>query len=173
MAEQITRKEAPPGSTWTPEKYFPTWKDWEAEYQQAVEDLPKLAAFNGKLKDGPGSIADFIEELSTQIRPIYRLYIFAYYANAVDGEDQDAKAYMGQGMGLLGRAMATISFSDPELLEIGEKLMEWAEGEPKISEYQHYFENLLRRKEHTRSAEVEEVLGMLAEPFGLVENVAS
>lgn len=37
-----------------------------------------------------------------------------------------------------------------------------------LAKYRHYLENLLRLQQHTRSAEVEEVLGMADDPFDMV-----
>ncbi|MBT4141417.1 MAG: oligoendopeptidase F family protein, partial [Candidatus Latescibacteria bacterium] len=39
--------------------------------------------------------------------------------------------------------------------------------------YKHHFEDLLRQKTHLRSAEVEEVLGLLSEPFSGISQTAS
>src|SRR5262249_21214554 len=37
--------------------------------------------------------------------------------------------------------------------------------EPRLAVYGHYFENLYRKQEHVRSAEVEQILGMASEAF--------
>jgi oligoendopeptidase F len=59
-----------------------------------------------------------------------------------------------------------MAFMKPQLLEIGEILLEWVEQEPRLAPYKHYFENLLRLKAHQRSEEVEEVLGFFEGAYG-------
>ena len=45
--------------------------------------------------------------------------------------------------------------------------------DPKLAVYAHSFDDLFRRQAHVRSGEVEEVLGMLADPFSGPSNTAS
>ncbi len=173
MTKPIKRADFPAETKWAPEKVYPTWKEWEADLEASKADLPKLGAFKGRLKDGPSLVADYAEEVVGQLPRMVKLAMFAQFAMAVDGADQGPKAYVGQVMGLMGQFSAITAYAEPEMLEIGEKLLEWAEQEPRPAIYRHYFDDLLRQKEHLRSAEVEEVLGMLAEPFGQLSRTAS
>jgi oligoendopeptidase F len=51
-------------------------------------------------------------------------------------------------------------------LEIGfDRLREWIRQEPRLATYAHYFTSLERLQAHVRSAEVEELLGLVQEPF--------
>ncbi|MEK9163919.1 MAG: M3 family oligoendopeptidase, partial [Chloroflexota bacterium] len=62
--------------------------------------------------------------------------------------------------------MAASSFVNPALLAIGqETLSQWLTQEPRLKIYEHFIANLFRKQAHVRSAEVEEVLGLLADPF--------
>jgi oligoendopeptidase F len=45
------------------------------------------------------------------------------------------------------------------------------EQEPRLAVYAHYFDQLERRQEHVRSAEVEEVMGQVADPFGSASGI--
>jgi oligoendopeptidase F len=73
----------------------------------------------------------------------------------------------GKARSMYGQLAATVSFINPELLEIGEEtLMGWVESEPRLDVYKHFFANLFRVQAHVRSSEVEEIMGMLADPFG-------
>ena len=173
MTKPLKRSDFPPESKWKPEAVYPTWKEWEADYEAALADLSKLGTFKGRLKEGPSVLADYFEEGERQMPRGAKLAMFAQFAMAVDGADQEPKAYVGQVMGLMGQFAAVTAFAEPEMLEIGDTLLDWAEQEPRLAIYRHYFEDLLRQKEHLRSAEVEEVLGMLAEPFGQIRRTAS
>jgi len=173
MTKQFKRSDFPPESKWKPEDVYPNWKDWEADYDVALAELPKLGAFKGKLKDGPEVVANYLEEVQKQLPRGLKLAYFAHFAMSVDGANQEAKAYYGQGMGLLGQVAAITAFSGPEMLEIGEKLMDWSEEEPRLAIYRHYFDDLLRQKEHQRSTEVEEVLGMLMDPIRQIRRTAA
>ena len=59
------------------------------------------------------------------------------------------------------------SFVEPELLALGrDRVLEWCGRDPRLELYGHYVDDLERRAGHTRSGDVEEVLGHLVDPFG-------
>ena len=61
---------------------------------------------------------------------------------------------------------AATAFVEPELLAVGrERLRDWSAEEPALAAYEHYLDDLFRRAAHTRSAEVEEVLGLASDAF--------
>jgi oligoendopeptidase F len=173
MSQPLKRDDFPPESKWNPEAVYADWKAFEADFEAAQADLPKLAAFKGRLKEGPAVVADFYEEWERQVPRAIKLAMFAQFAMAVDNADQEPKAYVGQVIGLMGQATAMTAFVEPELVEIGDVILEWTEQEPRLEKHYHLFHDLLRMKEHSRSAEVEEILGMLQEPFGQLRRTAS
>jgi oligoendopeptidase F len=79
----------------------------------------------------------------------------------------------GKAMSALAQVGAATSFVDPELLAIGEaKLRRWLDEEEGMSMFTHYIDDLFRKQAHVRSAEVEELLGMLRDPFSTVRSTA-
>ena len=100
--------------------------------------------------------------------------MYAGFSYAVDTTDQKAAGMQGKAAGMLGQVSAAVAFIPPELISIGKpKLEEWAKQEPKLALYAHAFDDLFRKQAHVRSAEVEELLGMLADPFTGPMNTAS
>ena len=92
---------------------------------------------------------------------------YALLGYAVETTDQDAVARFGRAQSAGARVTAAASFVEPELLALGrDRLLEWCEGDPRLMLYRHHVDDLVRRAGHTRSAEVEEVLGHLSDPFG-------
>jgi oligoendopeptidase F len=162
----LRRKDAPKESIWKRESVYATWEDWKKEYDQAVKELPGLRKYNGKLKDGPSVLADWFEVYTRHYERVSILGDFARWAITVDSSDEEAKGYLGLSVDLSNKFKAAVAFMKPQLLEIGETLLTWAEQEPRLAPYKHYFNNLLRLKAHQRSEEVEEILGVMEEPSG-------
>ena len=80
----------------------------------------------------------------------------------------------GRAAGMYGQVSATVAFIPPELIAIGKpRLEDWMKQEPKLASYAHAFDDLFRKQGHVRSAEVEELIGMLADPFTGPMNTAS
>jgi oligoendopeptidase F len=72
----------------------------------------------------------------------------------------------GRARSLYGQILATFASVEPELIAIGQaQLIGWANSEPRLALYAHYFDDLFRKQAHIRSGEVEELLGLLADPF--------
>ena len=163
-----------PEHTWNAPSVFASVAAWEAEYKRVQADLPAVRAFQGRLSEGPTVVADAFVAVEDALQRAYKLYVYASMAYAVDTTDQKAAALESRAQGLFGQVAAAISFLDPELIVLGaDQLNEWTRTEPRLTIHAHYFDNLFRQQAHVRSAEVEEVLGMLAEPFGAVSTIAS
>jgi oligoendopeptidase F len=92
--------------------------------------------------------------------------VYATMSSAVDTADQAGAAMISRAMSALAQVGAASSFVDPELLAVGEtKLREWINEDTRLKLYEHYFNDLFRKQTHVRNAEVEELLGMLRDPF--------
>ncbi len=157
--------------TWNAASVFPSVAAWETELKSVTASLPQVKQYQGRLAEGSAILADALAVLETLMRRVGKLYVYAYMSHQVDTNDQVATRMNGQALGLFGQAMAATSFLQPELLAIGlETLRRWIAEEPRLAYLTHYVEDLFRKQAHVRSAEVEELLGMLADPFTNLEN---
>ncbi len=168
------RSAIPLEHTWNAPSVFPSDEAWEAELKRTLDELPKLEKYRGHLGDGPGALAEAREAMDDLVRRAGKVYTYAGMARHVDNTDQAATRRSGKAQGLFGQVLAAVAFLDPELLAIGEaKLRQWMTDEPRLADLAHYVDDLFRRQAHVRSAEVEELLGMLADPFASVANTAN
>lgn len=152
--------------TWNAESMFATPEDWDAEVKSILESIPDVKQFQGRIKEGPALLLEAMQASHALFLRMDRAYVYAGFAYAVDTTDQNAAAMSGKVQGVAGQVVAAISFIDPELIEIGEPtLREWIRDEDGLQIYTQYIDNLFRQQAHVRSAEVEELLGMLADPF--------
>jgi len=151
--------------TWNAESVFATSETWSAEVDSILASLPEIKKFEGALKDAATLLQAF-ETIEGLMARMNRAYVYAGFSYAVDTTDQNASAMNGKAQGMYGQVMATAAFLNPELLAIGQKkLKKWTKDEPRLAVYEQFFNNLFRKHEHVRSGEVEEMLGMLADPF--------
>lgn len=73
---------------------------------------------------------------------------------------------VSRATGLYGQVAAATAFSRPEMLAIGRDTLDrWMSDEPRLAIYRHFVDDLFRLQKYVRSADVEEVLGMAADPF--------
>jgi oligoendopeptidase F len=162
--------EIDPQYTWNAPSVFPSEADWEAEYGSIAQDLAGLRAYQGRLAEGPALLAEAVAAIERLMQRVYKLYTYASMSYAVNTNDQDAAKRNGRAQGLAGQALAAAAFLDPELLAIGEATLRgWLAEDARLGYLGHYVDNLFRKQAHVRSAEVEELLGLLADPFSNVE----
>lgn len=189
----LNRSSAPIEATWKRETTFADWAAWDRQYEEAKAALPELKTWSGRLTSSAKALADWFEVYEVHAVRCYELQGFVSWAGNVDSSDPEANSRQGLVAGLLADFQATVSFAEPELIAVGEKLLEWVNDsspphslrsgqapaaraglrpapteENRLKKYRHYLENLLRLQQHTRSAEIEEVLGMADDPFDMV-----
>lgn len=169
----LSRREVPEMYTWNAPSVFPSREAWESEFTAAMANIPAFGAFQGRLAEGPATLLEAMTAFEALYRRIGKLYLYASMEHAVDMNDSWAAASDGRSQGLMGHAMATIAFLNPELLAIGEEtLRAWIEQEPRLAFMKHFIHDLFRQQKHVRSAEIEALLGMLMDPFGGAETAA-
>jgi oligoendopeptidase F len=168
------RDRIPRKYTWNAVRLFSSPRAWEAELSAILAEIPEVEALKGTLAAGASPLAGGLSRVESLGARMQRAFVYAGFSYSVDTTDQRAVAMNDRAQGALGRVNAAISFVEPELIAIGRAaLLSWADAEPRLSAYRHYFENLFRRQGHVRSPEVEELLGMLADPFSGPSTVSS
>ena len=143
------------------------------EVNNLLDRLTDVRKFQGRLSEGPAVFLEAMDVMEEVARRAARVRVYARMASSVDAADQQAAAMNGKTESALAQISAATSFVDPELLGIGEpQLREWLVSDPRMKLYEHYFNDLFRKQTHVRSAEVEELLGMLRDPFASTSNTA-
>lgn len=160
--------------TWNAESVFPNQAAWDAELKSILSSLDSIKSFEGHLGDSPSSLLQALAARDQLIVRAQRVFMYAAFASAVDTTDQQAAGLQGTAAGMYGQLAAAAAFFAPELLSIGHaRLREWSQQDSKLALYAHSFDDLFRKQAHVRSGEVEEVLGMLADPFSGPSTTAS
>ncbi|MFN8379375.1 MAG: oligoendopeptidase F [Anaerolineae bacterium] len=169
----LKRSEVPSEHRWNAESVFATPAAWQEAFAAVDARLPELKAFEGHLGDAPAKLADYLETFESIFNAVGHVYFYAVMEQSCDSSNAAANSMAGQAGGLFGRLLAASAFADPELLVIGRQTLDrWIASEPRLGKLQHYVDNLFRKQEHVRSAEVEELLGALAEPFGQIDTTS-
>ena len=160
------RAEIPAQHTWDTASVYASHADWEAELARVAAQLPELAAFQGQLGSNPDRLAEWLDTAERLMNTVSRLYFYASMFHNVDTNDQAALANHDRAISIYTRTIAATAFAEPELLAIGfDTLRRWVAAAPRLALFAHYFDQLERRQAHVRSAEVEQLLGLLRDPF--------
>jgi oligoendopeptidase F len=152
--------------TWNAPSVFASVDEWEAERQAVLASLDEVRALQGRLGESPELALAGLQAMQMAVRRAMKVLIYGLMEHHVNMAEPAGAGRYGQGQGLVGQVVAAIGFVDPELLAIGRgQLDEWLAQAPALAGYRHYLDDLFRRQAHVRSAEVEQLLGALREPF--------
>ena len=159
---------------WNSESVFPSDKAWEKEVEQIIADIPEVKKRQGGLGESAAALLAGFQAFEAILIRAQKAYMYASFSYSVNTTDQTAAGMRAKAGGMYGQVASAVSFLQPELLEIGkDKLDQFFQQEEKLGVYKFYVENLFRKQAHVRSAEVEEVLGMVSEPLGGFYNSTS
>ncbi len=160
------RSQVPFAETWDLESIFASPSEWEAAGKEITGYIPQLAAYQGKLKEGPQVVLDYLRLAETAGILARKYYNYASNYYSVDTTDQRTSARLGQARSLAARLGAATAFFEPELMEIGLDVVGgWVKATPELGYFSHGLDKLRRKQAHVRSGEVEEVLAMTADAF--------
>lgn len=159
------REDVPVAHTWDTASVFPSDAAWEEEVTALLAALPEFAALRGHLESA-GQLAEGLTRYTALLSRLRRVYLYATMFYATDTADPGAVAKHDTAASVAARISAAVAFLDPELLQIGfDTLRRWQTEDSRLATYAHYFEMLERQQAHVRSAEIQEVLGLVNEPF--------
>jgi oligoendopeptidase F len=161
------RGEIPLEYKWNAESVFLSVQAWEDEFRTVEAVLPQVTAVKEKLHLGAKELLAGMQAVENVVSRAMKLDVYASMSHSVDVPDQNATALFDRMQTLYGKVAGATAFLNPSLLAIGkETLDKWMREEPRLKVYTHFMENLFRKSAHVRSGEIEEVMGMLAGPFG-------
>jgi oligoendopeptidase F len=160
------RSEIAKKHTWDDKSVFETIEAFEAAVKEAKTMMPALKKFEGRLSEGPSVLADCLDQVD-KIRAITgRIGTYVSMEYSVDTTDMDAAARGDRARGLQAAAQSAGAFIAPELLNLeAGTLQQWVAQEPRLSHLGLYVEQLEKRREHIRSAEVEALLSQASDVF--------
>ena len=153
--------------TWNLEDIYADDEEWEAAYERCEGEIATLASYEGRVTESAATLREVLEQYETVMRTVSNVYSYASMRSDEDTRDGTYQALQARARSLYSQAGSASSYLEPELQELSRDDIEsLVEEEPALETYEHYFDDVLRMKPHTRSAEVEELLAELGEITG-------
>ncbi|WP_306053864.1 oligoendopeptidase F [Natronococcus wangiae] len=172
MSSVPERSEIDEEYTWDLESIYATDDDWEAAYEAVAERVGELEAYEGQATDDAETLHAVLELRDEIMREVSTVFSYARMRSDEDTTDQEYQAMSARAQSLAADAQSAASFIEPELQELTRgEFEEMVDEEPGLETYDHYVDDVLRMKPHTRSAEVEALLADLSEVTGATGEV--
>ncbi|APX98053.1 oligoendopeptidase F [Natronorubrum daqingense] len=172
MSSVPERSAVDEADTWDLESIYASDEEWEAAYESVAERVDDLAAYEGQTTDDASTLLEVFELRDEVMREVAMVASYARMRRDEDTTNQQYQALTARAQSLAADAQSAASFIEPELQELTrEEFESMAGSEPALETYDHYVDDILRMKPHTRSAEVEALLADLSEVTGATGEV--
>jgi oligoendopeptidase F len=159
QAQLRDRSKIPDRYKWDLTPLYPSDQAWETAKEKLSSELPKIRGFQGTLASSPQRLADALETESHLDKELNRL---ASYAGLISDQDTRVSAYqaMQQEMVQLAATFGTeAAYIEPEILKIDKATIDrFIAQEPRLKVYEHYLDDIARRRAHTLSDAEEKLL---------------
>ena len=174
MSSVPERDELDTADTWELEAVFEDVEAWEAAYDEVSERVDDLRAReDDDLSDGE-TLLEVLELRDEVMRRVSTVAAWARMRSDEDTRDQEMQALSSRGRALASEASSAASFVEPAVQNLTrEDIESMVAATDGLEEYEHYLDDVVRMKEHTRSAEVESLLSDLGEVLGAPGDIYS
>ncbi len=176
MSQLLKRSEVPQEDRWKLEDLVHDQQAWDQEYDQVINRLDDIKAYQGKLQDKK-SVKDCFtldDEISLHTE---RLYVYANMKHHEDTADPVYQALSDKAQKLSVKVSEATSFITPEVLSLPEETLKSFIADPDLKDYHQTLREMLRQKPHVLSKPEESVLaqvGNLSQSpgtiFGMLNN---
>ncbi|WP_348607401.1 oligoendopeptidase F [Halobaculum rarum] len=152
---------------WSIDSIYADDEAWEAAHEDVEERLDDLRAYEGRATESAATLRELLDTYEGVFREVSKVTSYAQLRSNEDTRDQEYQAMSSKAQALSAEASSASSYLEPELQELDwEDVEDMIDEEPALAEYEHFLDDVLRMKPHTRSAEVEELLADLSEVTG-------
>jgi oligoendopeptidase F len=152
--------------TWDLASIYRSERAWEDAFAQVERELEALRGFAGRLGESGALLYEFLDRRDQARSAGERVWTHPALEFSADTAREDSAGREQRSVALRARVDAAVAFAEPELLSLGDaRLAELRAEEPRLERYDHYFDRVRRRAAHLRSAEVEDLLAVVCEPF--------
>ncbi|MDR0690488.1 MAG: oligoendopeptidase F [Streptococcaceae bacterium] len=158
------REELAVADTWNLSLIFPNDEAWEDELEQLTKQLSAKKDYEGTLKDGAKAFLKAMEWQFTIFRRLQKIYMYASLKHDQDTTNAKYQMFIGQAGNLYAQVAEAVSWFEPELLSLSDKLLaKYFTEFSDLAIYKHFVEGITEQRAHINSAEVENVLASVSD----------
>lgn len=175
MAKEVQeRKNIPKEYKWDLESLFENVDAWEEEYKNLSKMAEDFSKYKGKFTKSSDRLLEALKDLELLYRTMGNVYSYTSLKLDEDTRVGAAQSLSARAMTLYVQVDSNVSFFEPELLTLDrETINKYMVEKPELELYTHYFDNILRKKDHVLTAREESILAQSGEVGGAPHKIFS
>lgn len=146
---------------------------WEEDFKKVESSLNKLYSFKNTLSKSATHLKEALDYIITLSQTFEKMGDYAFLKEAEDLTDNSATVRLARFSKLNSEFQAALSYFEPELLSIDDKVMESFLKDEILKDYVLYITKILRFKPHTLSEKEERILAFQEEIASSPSNIFS
>lgn len=174
FSQMKVREELDDKYKWDLTHLYATDEAWKQEKERIQQEMQKVAQYKGRLTESASTLLEALELNTNLAKEMTRL---SSYASMKSDQDTRVTKYAGMRQELqqvFSAFGALTSYMAPELLTLDEKQLDtFLQQEKGLATYAFYLKDLLRKRAHRGSEEVEKVLAYSSLMSGNAANIFS
>lgn len=165
------RREIPAAHKWHLNDIYASDELWQQDFDKLQSSLQPMEKFKGNLASSSEQLVACLKARDELGIISGKLYAFARMHRDENTADAKYQGMTSKVESLLAEAASVTAFIEPEILAIpDETLANFRQNEKGLAEYNFYFNNLTRQKQHVLSPNEEAILSRVSEVTQASEN---
>ena len=165
------RAEVPENLRWDLTRVFKSDQDWKDEYNKVKSAVQRLSNLKRNFTKSGKDLYDALTKILAVARHLEKVYTYASMASDVDTSDAHYLGYVSQVQSLASQFETNTSFINPGVLSISdEKLQQFKKDEPRLKNYDHWLEQITKKRPHTLPANEEKLIAGAGNAMSVSEN---
>ncbi|MDD4896126.1 MAG: oligoendopeptidase F, partial [Atribacterota bacterium] len=149
---------------WDIDSLYEKDEQWQKDCLKIEELLSKLLALKPNFTREVDSFLKCLQLKDKISTLLQKIYTYAHMRKDEDNNNNIYQSFFYQASTLLVKAEESLSFIEPGILSLEQgKLKKWLQGNKQLKVYQHYLEDIYRKKEHILSPEEERIISRTGE----------
>lgn len=174
VGQMKVRDQVPEKYKWNLTDLYLTDEAWQQEKDRIQQEMQKITQYKGKLTQSSSVLLEALTFNTALAKDMVRLSSYASMKSDQDTRDTKYAGMKQELQQLFAAYGALTSFMEPELLALQEdQLAAFIAQEAGLSTYAFYLSDLLRKRAHKGSEEVEKVLAYSTLMSGNAANIFS
>lgn len=167
----VSRKEIPIEFCWDIESLYTSKQEWGIDCQKAEGLRNRLIKCKKNFVQVNSSFLECLMIKDEISKLIQKIYTYASMRRDEDNRDEEFQSIYERASNLLVKIEKSLSFIEPGILSIDrDRFEEWMIENNQLRVYQHYIENIYRKKEHILSPKEERIIAQAGEIAMVPEN---
>lgn len=145
--------------TWHIEDLFASDEIWKEHYDELDKKSLQIENFSSTMLQDGNSLYECLKFYNELYEELDRIYVYAYMKFHEDSNNSKYQQLSGMADSLLVKLMSASAFIVPKISKLSvDQINSFKNDCSELKKYSHFFDSILRQKEHTLSEAEEKIL---------------